>query len=233
MNNIKSFVCRYRKLKKSKQIIFNKYFHLFNISYKKKKLNFINIFNNKLPIIIDIGFGIDNNIINFARHHIHYNFIGIEVYLPGIINCIQKIKKNKIKNLKLIYYDAFFVFKNMIPDDSIKLIQLYFPDPWPKIKHKKRRLLKIDFLKIIFLKLKNNGLLYIITDCLDYRDDINSNIKNINFNNKKFIILKSNQHKNIYKNLNFFLLKTKFFNKAKKKKRNIYYLEYKKILFLK
>lgn len=233
MNNIKSFVCRYRKLKKSKKIFFKKYFHLFKISYKKKRLDFINIFNNKLPIIIDVGFGIDNNIISFAMHHICYNFIGIEVYLPGIINCIKKIKENKIKNLKLIYYDAFFVFKNMIPNDSIKLIQLYFPDPWPKIKHKKRRLLKVDFLKIIFLKLKNNGLLYIITDCLDYKNDIISNIKNININNNNFIILKSNQYKDIYKNLNLCLLKTKFFDQAKKKRKNIYYIEYKKILFLK
>ncbi|QJC37801.1 tRNA (guanosine(46)-N7)-methyltransferase TrmB [Enterobacteriaceae endosymbiont of Donacia bicoloricornis] len=233
MNNIKSFVCRYRKLKKLKQIIFNKYFNFFNISYKEKKINFINIFNNKLPIIIDIGFGRGNNIINFAMNNTNYNFIGIEVYIPGIINCLQKIKKNKIKNLKLIYYDAFYVLKNMFPNYSIELIQLYFPDPWPKKKHKKRRLLKIDFLKIIFFKLKNNGLLYIITDCLDYKNSIISNIKNINNINNKFIILKSNQYQNIYKNFNLNLLKTRFLNQAKKKKRNIYCIEYKKILLIK
>ncbi|QJC34170.1 tRNA (guanosine(46)-N7)-methyltransferase TrmB [Enterobacteriaceae endosymbiont of Donacia cinerea] len=231
-NNIKSFTCRYRKLKKSKQIIFNKYFNLFNINYENKYLNFSDIFDNKLSIIIDIGFGIDNNIINFAMKNVKYNFIGIEVYLPGIINCLQKIIENKIKNLKLIYYDAFFVLKNMIPDYSIKLIQFYFPDPWPKKKHKKRRLLKQDFLKIIFLKLKNNGLLYIITDCQDYKNNIILNIKNIN-NNNKFMILESNQYNNIYKNLNFYLKKTKFLNKAQIKKKKIYYIEYKKIIISK
>ncbi|QJC36573.1 tRNA (guanosine(46)-N7)-methyltransferase TrmB [Enterobacteriaceae endosymbiont of Donacia simplex] len=233
MNNIKSFVCRYRKLKKSKQIIFNKYFNFFNINYENKHLNFVKIFNNNLSIIIDIGFGIDNNIINFAIQNIKYNFIGIEVYFPGIINCLQKIIEKKIKNLKLIYYDAFSIFRNMIPDCSIKLVQFYFPDPWPKTKHKKRRLLKIDFLKIIFLKLINNGLLYIITDCQDYKDSIILNIKNINYNNNKFIILKSNQYNNIYKNLNLYLLKSKFFKKAKIKKKKIYYIEYKKIILSK
>ncbi|QJC36982.1 tRNA (guanosine(46)-N7)-methyltransferase TrmB [Enterobacteriaceae endosymbiont of Donacia vulgaris] len=233
MKHIKSFICRYRKLKISKQIIFNKYFNLFNINYKKKNLNFLNVFNNNLSIIIDIGFGIDNNITHFALQNIKYNFIGIEVYLPGIINCLRKIIENKIKNLKLIYYDAFFVFKNMIPNCSIKLIQFYFPDPWPKRKHKKRRLFQQDFLKIIFFKLINNGLLYIVTDCQDYRNNIILNIKNINHKNNKFIILKSNQYNNIYKNLHLYLLKSKFFNKAKLKKKNIYYIEYKKVIISK
>ncbi|QJC37389.1 tRNA (guanosine(46)-N7)-methyltransferase TrmB [Enterobacteriaceae endosymbiont of Donacia thalassina] len=231
MNNIKSFVCRYRKLKKSKQIIFDKYFNIFNINYQNKNLNFINIFNNKLSIIIDIGFGLDNNLINFAMKNIQYNFIGIEVFLPGIIKYLCKIKENKIKNLKLIYYDAFLVLKNMIPDCSIKIIQLYFPDPWQKNKHKKRRLLKIDFLKIIFLKLINYGILYIITDCEDYKNNIISDIKNIN--NKNFIILKSYKYKNIYQNINLYLRNSKFFNKAKKKKKSIYYIEYKKIILSK
>ncbi|QJC35759.1 tRNA (guanosine(46)-N7)-methyltransferase TrmB [Enterobacteriaceae endosymbiont of Donacia sparganii] len=228
MNNIKSFCCRYRKIKKSQKIIFNNFFNLYNINYQHKILNFENIFYNKLPIIIDIGFGIGNNIIDCVIKNMQYNFIGIEVYLPGIINCLKKIIVNKIKNLKLIYHDAYFVIKNMIPNCSIKLIQLYFPDPWPKLKHKKRRLLKKDFLKIIFLKLINKGLLYIITDSKDYKNNILSDIKDISNNN--FFFIKSNQYNNSYSNFDSYLFNTKFFNKVKMQKKNIYHIEYQKII---
>ncbi|QJC34573.1 tRNA (guanosine(46)-N7)-methyltransferase TrmB [Enterobacteriaceae endosymbiont of Donacia crassipes] len=227
---IKSFNCRFRKLKKSKQIFFDEYFHFFNINYKNKLINFNKIFNNKLPIIIDIGFGMDDNIINIVMNNIQYNFIGIEVYLPGIVKCLKKIIQYKIKNLKLIYYDVFFVLKNMIPNYSIKIIQLYFPDPWPKIKHQKRRLLKIDFIKIIYSKLINNGILYVITDCNNYKKSIISNIENLN--KSYFSFKKSNCYKHIYENFNLLSLNTNFLNKAIEKKKNIYYIEYKKLNYL-
>ncbi|QJC34946.1 tRNA (guanosine(46)-N7)-methyltransferase TrmB [Enterobacteriaceae endosymbiont of Donacia piscatrix] len=228
---IKSFSCRFRKLKKSKQIFFNKYFNFFNINYKNKLINFNKIFNNQLPIVIDIGFGIDNNIINIVMNNIKYNFIGIEVYLPGIIKCLKKIIKYKIKNLKLIYYDVFFVLKNMIPNCSIKIIQLFFPDPWPKVKHQKRRLLKKNFLKIIYSKLTDNGILYIVTDCNNYKKDIISNIEDLN--KSCFFFKKSNCYKNIYENFDLISLNTNFFNKAKKENKIIYHIEYKKIKLFK
>ncbi|QJC33756.1 tRNA (guanosine(46)-N7)-methyltransferase TrmB [Enterobacteriaceae endosymbiont of Donacia provostii] len=223
---IKSFNCRFRKLKKSKKIFFDKYFYDININYKNELINFHKIFKNKLPIIIDIGFGIDSNIINLAMNNPKYNFIGIEVYLPGVIKCLKNIINNKIKNLKLIYYDVFFVFKNMIPNCSIKIVQLYFPDPWPKKKHQKRRLLQQNFLKIIYSKLINNGLLYIVTDCKNYKESINQNI--INLNNNSSLFKESNYYKDIYKNFNLFTLKTNFLNKARKKNKKIYFIEYQK-----
>ncbi|QJC32541.1 tRNA (guanosine(46)-N7)-methyltransferase TrmB [Enterobacteriaceae endosymbiont of Donacia dentata] len=229
-NNIKSYRCRYRKLTKFNNIFFSKYFNFFSIKNQKKIINFQHYFNNKFPIIFDIGFGTDNNICNFAINNWQYNFIAVEIYLPGIINCLKNIVKNNIKNLKLIYCDVFFVFKYMIPNCSIKLIQLYFPDPWPKLKHKKRRLLKIIFIQNLFYKLKNKGLLYIITDCYDYYIDIISCIKNLKHKNK-FIIIKSNEYKNIYKNFNILSLSTKFLDKAKIQNKKIFYIEYQKISF--
>ncbi|QJC36162.1 tRNA (guanosine(46)-N7)-methyltransferase TrmB [Enterobacteriaceae endosymbiont of Donacia cincticornis] len=226
--HIRSFNCRFRKLKKSKKIFFDQYFNYFSINYKNKLINFNKIFNNTLPIIIDIGFGMDNNMIDIVMNNIQYNFIGIEVYLPSIVKCLKKIIQYKIKNLKLIYYDVFFVLKNMIPNYSIKIIQLYFPDPWPKIKHQKRRLLKKNFLKIIYSKLIDNGILYIVTDCDNYKKKIISDIEDLNKN--YFFLKKSSCYKHMYKNFNLFSLTTNFSNKAKEKKKNIYHIEYKKKL---
>ncbi|QJC31717.1 tRNA (guanosine(46)-N7)-methyltransferase TrmB [Enterobacteriaceae endosymbiont of Donacia tomentosa] len=231
MKHIQSFCCRYRKLTKLQKNIFKKYFSFFSINYKKKNINFNNIFHNQKSIILDIGFGIDNNIIQNTINNPQYNFIGIEVYIPGIINCLKKILINNLNNLKLIYYDVFYIFKYMIPANSIKLIQLYFPDPWPKLKHKKRRLLNLEFLKIIFFSLKKNGLLYVVTDCQDYNNNIMSSINKINRNNNKYYILFSQEYRKIYKNFNKIIFKNSFLYKAQRKNKIIYYLEYKKISF--
>ncbi|QJC28244.1 tRNA (guanosine(46)-N7)-methyltransferase TrmB [Enterobacteriaceae endosymbiont of Plateumaris braccata] len=224
-NNIKSFICRYRKLSQLQKKILEKYSCIFNIKFQTIPINFHLIFHNNLPVIIDIGFGTGELLINIAMNNPQYNFIGIEVYIPGIIHCLKNISINKIKNLKLINYNAVDVLQKMIPHNLIKLIQIYFPDPWPKLKHKKRRLLNNHFLKQIFLLLQNKGILYINTDDTQYKDNIIININNINYNN---YIIPSNKFKKIYKNFHN-LLSTKFSNKAKKKNRQIWILEYTKI----
>ncbi|QJC28692.1 tRNA (guanosine(46)-N7)-methyltransferase TrmB [Enterobacteriaceae endosymbiont of Plateumaris consimilis] len=221
-NNIKSFICRYRKLSKSQKKILEKYSCIFNIEFQTIPINFNLIFHNNLPIIIDIGFGTGELLINIAINNPQYNFIGIEVYIPGIINCLKNIHINKINNLQLINYNAVDVLQKMIPYNFIKLIQIYFPDPWPKLKHKKRRLLNNHFLKQIFLLLQNKGILYINTDDTQYKDYIIFNINNINNNN---YITPSNTFKKIYKNYDN-LSSTKFFNKAKKINKKIWILEY-------
>ncbi|QJC30021.1 tRNA (guanosine(46)-N7)-methyltransferase TrmB [Enterobacteriaceae endosymbiont of Plateumaris sericea] len=224
-NNIKSFTCRYRKLSIFKKKILEKYSRISNIKFQMTPINFDLIFHNNLPIIIDIGFGTGELLIDIAINNPQYNFIGIEVYIPGIINCLKNINKNKINNLKLINYNAVDVLQRMIPFNCVKLIQIYFPDPWPKLKHKKRRLLTYDFLKQVFLVLQKKGILYINTDHKEYKDYIISNVNNINYNN---YIIPSNIFTMIYKNFDN-LLSTKFFKKAQEKKKQIWILEYKKI----
>ncbi|QJC29136.1 tRNA (guanosine(46)-N7)-methyltransferase TrmB [Enterobacteriaceae endosymbiont of Plateumaris rustica] len=224
-NNIKSFTCRYRKLSQLQKKILEKYSYKFNIKFQMTPIDFNLIFHKNFPIIIDIGFGTGELLIDIAINNPQYNFIGIEVYIPGIINCLKNININKINNLKLINYNVIDVLQKMIPYNHIKLIQIYFPDPWPKIKHKKRRLLNNNFLKQIFLVLQNKGILYINTDDIQYKDNIISNINNINYNNN---IISSNTFKKIYKNF-YKLPSTKFFNKAKKKNKQIWVLEYTKI----
>ncbi|QJC29583.1 tRNA (guanosine(46)-N7)-methyltransferase TrmB [Enterobacteriaceae endosymbiont of Plateumaris pusilla] len=228
-NDIKSFVCRYRKLSILKKNILEKYSCIFNIKFQVNPINFNLIFHNNLPNILDIGFGTGELLIDIAINNPQYNFIGIEVYIPGIINCLKNISKNKINNLKLINYNAVDVLQKMIPYNYIKLIQIYFPDPWPKLKHKKRRLLTHKFLKQIFLLLQNKGILYIITDNREYKDFIISNINYINYNNN---IIISDTFKTIYKNFHN-LSPTKFFKKAQKENKQIWILEYKKINYFK
>ena len=98
----------------------------------------------------------------------HINFIGIEVHSPGVGNLINRIKELDISNLKIIQHDAVEVIEKMIADNSLNGVHIFFPDPWHKKRHNKRRLIKADFLNKLALKLKEGAYLHIATDWEDY-----------------------------------------------------------------
>lgn len=190
--SILSFVNRTRKITEKQKKILERLWPLFGINYKNKKINIENIFRNKKSLNIEIGFGQGNCLIQNAKKFPKENFLGIEIYLPGIIYCLKQANNSKIKNLKIIRYNAYEVLKNMIPDYSVKLIQIFFPDPWEKKKHNKRRIINNDFLNLIKNKIKINGYIHIITDSQQYslyilkiinkEYFIRSEIKNSNIN---------------------------------------------------
>jgi len=172
MRRIKSFITRGNKnISLEKQYIldcldqkiqndkYSKYIFL-----NKEELN---EYIKKKDTVLDIGFGNGENTLNFAKVFQEYNFIGIEMYKNGLASFIKKIDNN-IDNIKVIHKDAYDVLTE-IDNDSIHGLHLFFPDPWPKKKHYKRRLIKQDFLNLAYLKLKKQGYIYIISDHKDYK----------------------------------------------------------------
>ncbi|BGI51602.1 MAG: hypothetical protein BucCj_3580 [Buchnera aphidicola (Ceratovacuna japonica)] len=176
------------------------------------------------PIVVDIGFGDGKKIFYDATQNSKVNFLGIEVYIKGILYCIKKCNSNNIKNLKIIYFDGLKIFKYMLSNNSIFKVQIFFPDPWKKRKHNKRRLINLMFLSLIRLKLIKNGVLHIMTDCELYYKNIIKNIKIIKRFEEFFFI--ENKNKNFKKKIN---MCTKYENKAKNNKSFIYNIIYKKI----
>ena len=128
--------------------------------------------NPKFPLIVDIGFGDGELLVATAEDHAESNFIGIEVYDAGIGHCLKLIAQRKVNNLKLISGDAVEVMKFGIPDNSINQINLFFPDPWPKKRHHKRRIINNEFILLMSKKLAENGIVNISTDWEDYADQI-------------------------------------------------------------
>ncbi|WWO98952.1 MAG: tRNA (guanosine(46)-N7)-methyltransferase TrmB [Candidatus Dasytiphilus stammeri] len=179
LNEVHSFVCRHRKLTKNQNNALNNYASLIGIPYQKKMINFQYIFNNEHPVILEIGFGIGHSLIRQAINNPDNNFIGIEVYLPGIASCLNLAIKSKAKNLRIIYYNAIKVLNQMIPNNSLWKMQLFFPDPWPKNKHHKRRIVNIDFAQLVLRKLNFGGYFHIATDCCSYANYIFSIMKTI------------------------------------------------------
>ncbi|BBI01423.1 tRNA (guanine-N(7)-)-methyltransferase [Buchnera aphidicola (Nipponaphis monzeni)] len=175
----RSFIIRQKKLSKSKINIINYYWPYVGIDFQKDILNIETIFSKKSPLMIDIGFGNGHFLINMVKKNININFLGIEVYLPGIYYCVNQISLFNIFNLKIIYHDAVEVLRYMIPDNSISKIFIFFPDPWHKKKHYKRRLLTQNFIYLLSNKLIRGGAIYIKTDWKPYAYDIVSNISYI------------------------------------------------------
>jgi len=118
--------------------------------------------------ILEIGFGMGDTTAEIAKTFPQINFIGIEVHSPGVGNLINKIKEYELKNLRIIQHDAVEIVDTMLADESLDGMHIFFPDPWHKKRHNKRRLIRAEFLHKIAAKLKNNAYLHIATDWEDY-----------------------------------------------------------------
>ncbi|CAL1329069.1 tRNA (guanosine(46)-N7)-methyltransferase TrmB [Candidatus Providencia siddallii] len=221
-NKIRSFINRKKKLTKNQIYILNNIWEEIEINFNKKQCDLSKIFNNFNEVIMEIGFGIGTSLIDMAIQNPKKNFLGIEVYKPGIATCLMLIKEKNIKNLKIIRYDAIDILDFMIPNNSLSIIQLFFPDPWHKTKHNKRRIVQISFIEKIYAKLINNGVFHMATDWEPYAKHVISIMKKVNY----FI--------NLSKSGNYVPRpktrpKTKFEIKGEKLGHNIYDLMFKKI----
>jgi tRNA (guanine-N7-)-methyltransferase len=134
------------------------------------------IFNDNKPLNIEIGIGNGEFITHYALMRPHENFIGFEVFRKIFRKAISRVQRNNLTNVRLIHYDASF-FVPLLPDNAVSNIYVNFPDPWPKKKHNKRRLLRSEFLKVVKDKLIPGGHLYIATDHDDYAKDILTNLR--------------------------------------------------------
>lgn len=126
----------------------------------------------KNDLIIEIGFGNGSTLIESASNNPEKNFIGIEVYDSGFGQCLNDIEKQKINNIRLIYDDAVDVLQNTIKKKTLSEVNIYFPDPWPKKRHHKRRLINNNFLVLLSKTMKDKGIINISTDWEDYADQI-------------------------------------------------------------
>ncbi|QCI24584.1 tRNA (guanosine(46)-N7)-methyltransferase TrmB [Buchnera aphidicola (Muscaphis stroyani)] len=180
LRKIRSFICRTGRITRSQSLAIKNYWSLIGVDFQLKPLNLFSVFNRHAPIVLEIGFGSGQSLVETAMNFPDKNFLGIEVYKSGIGTCLNNIYSSGIKNLKIIYHDAVEVINAMISDNTLSMVQIFFPDPWHKKRHKKRRMIKKNFLKKISRKLVANGILHIATDSEEYAYYILDEIKSIN-----------------------------------------------------
>jgi len=131
-------------------------------------LDFNKIFNNRGDVIMEIGFGSGIATSRIAKDNPDKNFLAIDVHKPGIGRLLWEIEKNNLINIRIIEYDAVIVASKMIKEGSLNAVHIFFPDPWPKKRHHKRRLVNKPFINVLARCLKTGGYIYMVTDWEDY-----------------------------------------------------------------
>lgn len=165
---IKSFVLRQGRLTRAQENALNNHWQDYGIDYSPSFLDFKKLFKNDNDVIVEIGFGNGESLLQQAIKYPQTNFIGIEVHGPGVGHLIHHTNLQQLHNLKVIRHDAVEVLTQQIADGSIQQLQLFFPDPWHKKKHNKRRIINPDFIQLAQQKLKDDGFFHMATDWQHY-----------------------------------------------------------------
>ena len=171
-STVRSYVKRDGRLTKSQRFALDNYWNKHGVEYSTDLINLDALFKRRAPLIMDIGVGTGDTTIIHAQSHPENNYLAIEVHLPGVGQILNRIETNKITNVKVINYDVVNVLQNQIQNHCLNQIFIFFPDPWPKKRHHKRRLVNSKLLELIKKKITAHGRLHIATDWEDYADHI-------------------------------------------------------------
>jgi tRNA (guanine-N7-)-methyltransferase len=162
--SIKSFVPREGRMTDAHKLILEEMWPVLGLGLETSKLDIKHIFGRSAPLTLEIGFGDGRSLLSMALDNPQHDFIGIEVYKTGIAKLLTGIKKYNLTNIRVYCADAIEVLNNCIPDLSLQQVQLFFPDPWPKKRHFKRRIVQPEFVALVAQKLMANGHFHMATD---------------------------------------------------------------------
>lgn len=168
---IRSYVIREGRMTPGQKRALEQAWPEFGFNVADGVLNFSSIFPNG-EIVLEIGFGMGDSLLQMAEENPEVNYLGVEVHRPGVGHLLNRVLENNITNLRVFSEDSIDVLKHCIPEEALDKIQIFFPDPWHKKKHHKRRLLNSDFAKLLASRLKPKGVLHIATDWRDYAESI-------------------------------------------------------------
>ena len=168
--SVKSYVLRAGRETPAQKRAYDETSERFVVPFRQTALDFAGLFGNDNPVVMEIGFGMGEATAEIAAKNPDRNYLGVEVYKPGVGRLLWNISQRAIPNVKIVRHDAVEVVVKMIPPGSLAGAHLFFPDPWPKKRHHKRRLVKRPFTEILASKLKPAGYLYMVTDWEDYAD---------------------------------------------------------------
>jgi tRNA (guanine-N7-)-methyltransferase len=152
----------------------DEFYPVYGLPYTGEPIELPQIFGERAaqPLIVEIGFGMGTATAQIAQARPDDNFIGIEVHSPGVGSLLNIIASQQIPNLRVIRHDAVEVLENMIPAQSLAGIHVYFPDPWHKARHHKRRLIQAPFVKQLAERLRPGGYLHLATDWENYAEQM-------------------------------------------------------------
>ena len=172
MRTVRSFVRREGRLTPGQQKALDHLWPMFGIEETGPELDFDQLFGRTASRILEIGFGNGSSLAEMAAKQTDSDFIGVEVHRPGVGQLLKLIEHNQLSNLRVACTDAIELLKTRIADQSLDRVQLYFPDPWHKKRHHKRRIIQPAFVSLLAKKLKPGGHLHMATDWQDYAEQM-------------------------------------------------------------
>ncbi|UJF19071.1 tRNA (guanosine(46)-N7)-methyltransferase TrmB [Vibrio sp. SS-MA-C1-2] len=170
IRKIRSFVRREGRLTKGQEQAMNECWDTMGLDYSDQRLDWNSVFGNNNPVVLEIGFGMGASLVEMAKNSPEKNFVGIEVHTPGVGACLMAARDAGVTNLRVMCHDAVEVFEKMIPEQSLATLQLFFPDPWHKKRHHKRRIVQAHFAEMIRSKLAIGGVFHMATDWENYAE---------------------------------------------------------------
>jgi len=171
-NILRSFVLRQGRVSNAQRRAYETLFPDYGIPFTKNLLNFELIFGRDAPKYLEIGSGMGETTASIAKSHPQNDYLVIEVYTPGVGSLLKQIEEFKLTNIRIIQYDAVEVMNSMFPQEYLDGVHIFFPDPWPKLRHHKRRLIQPKFISLLCKHLKFDGYIHVATDWNNYADQI-------------------------------------------------------------
>jgi tRNA (guanine-N7-)-methyltransferase len=176
---IRSFVLRQGRLTTAQERALETGMPRFGIPFAQQPINLEEMFGRAGDRkILEIGFGMGETTAHIAEHHPDWDILGIEVHTPGVGSLLKQVSERGLTNVRVIQHDAVEVLRHMITDASLDGVHIFFPDPWHKKRHHKRRLIQQEFVKLLDSKLKSGGYLHVATDWQEYAEWILEILKN-------------------------------------------------------
>ena len=170
--HIRSFVLRQGRVSVAQQRAIDTFLPRYGIPYCPKPLDFNIAFRRSAPTILEIGFGMGDSTATIAQAHPEINYLALEVHTPGVGNLLKLIDAQQLENIRIMQHDAVEVLRDMIVDSMLDGVHIFFPDPWHKARHNKRRLIQAPFIAQLVQKLKPGGYIHVATDWQDYAEQV-------------------------------------------------------------
>lgn len=184
-HKIKSFVIRAGRMTGSQQKGWNDVFPKHGFSLTESQFDWEHSYAVNGPRVVEIGFGMGDSLLAMAEQNPTYRYLGLEVHKPGVGKLFAEVEKRGIENIKVFAEDAVRVLEVSIPPQTVDLIQIFFPDPWHKKRHHKRRLIQPDFVDLLLTRLAPAGRIHLATDWQPYAEHMmavlenNQNVRNV------------------------------------------------------
>jgi tRNA (guanine-N7-)-methyltransferase len=166
--HIRSFAMRRGHLSDGQRRAYDDLLPTFGIAFQAQPIDFRETFGRQAPVVLEIGFGMGGSTAEIAAAHPATDFLCVEVYTPGVGSLLRQVAERGLRNIRVVQHDAVEVLRDMVPPDSLAGVHVFFPDPWPKKRHHKRRLIQPPSVAALATRIAPGGYLHCATDWEDY-----------------------------------------------------------------